>query len=351
MAQNRGEWSELYAILYLLLDEKLKIVNSDFDVKRDNIFKIKEIISNNKKSNILKFKILENDILLTFDDVEISINKKDISSQKEELLNSIQKAPKSKGSFGIPKIKKWLLEKGITSNIKADNKSKEDITLLNFDNLKNNEVLLGYSIKSQLGKPATILNSSKQTDFKYIVNGIDDKYIDEINAINTPKKLFDRVNKIYELGGSIEFSEVVSDKFNNNLELVDTKLPSALAEALLNSYIYGTKDLEKLFSMSTIYSKKIYKKKLEDFLLAISFNMNPSENWDGEKKVNGGIIVVSNDGNVYVLDLVYHEKEVKEYLLKNTKLDSPSSTRYDMLNLRKENGKIVFTLNLQVRYK
>ena len=37
--------------------------------------------------------------------------------------------------------------------------------------------------------------------------------------------------------------------------------------------------------------------------------------------------------------------------MKETKLDTPSSKRYDMLNLIKENGEIIFTLNLQIRYK
>lgn len=49
MAQNRGEWSELYAIFYLLLNEKLKIVNSNLELETKDIFQVKEIISKKKK--------------------------------------------------------------------------------------------------------------------------------------------------------------------------------------------------------------------------------------------------------------------------------------------------------------
>lgn len=71
-----------------------------------------------------------------------------------------------------------------------------------------------------------------------------------------------------------------------------------------------------------------------------------------EFSVNGGLIIVSKSSEVYVLDMVYYENGLKEFLILNeTKLDSPSSSRYDMLHLRKENEEVYFTLNLQVRYK
>ena len=47
----------------------------------------------------------------------------------------------------------------------------------------------------------------------------------------------------------------------------------------------------------------------------------------------------------------YLEKYIRKYILNNTKLESPSSTRYNMLNIFEEDGEYYFTLNLQVRYK
>ena len=67
--------------------------------------------------------------------------------------------------------------------------------------------------------------------------------------------------------------------------------------------------------------------------------------------VTGGLLIVQTNGDVVTLDLIYHKDEVNNYLLNNTKLDSPSSSRYHMLELEEKNGKVYFTLNLQVRYK
>ena len=92
------------------------------------------------------------------------------------------------------------------------------------------------------------------------------------------------------------------------------------------------------------------KKKLGDFLSAISFGFFPGTKWNGENVVNGGLLIVTDEGNVVVLDLVYYENTVRKYLINNTQLDSPSSTRYHMLEVFKDNDEYYFTLNLQVRY-
>lgn len=87
-------------------------------------------------------------------------------------------------------------------------------------------------------------------------------------------------------------------------------------------------------------------------MIAVSFGMFPSIKWEGYNLVDGGILLVSKDKNVYLLDLIYHQKEVKKFLLNYSRLDTPSSTRYNMLDLKiNKNGEVYFTLNLQIRYK
>lgn len=121
----------------------------------------------------------------------------------------------------------------------------------------------------------------------------------------------------------------------------------------LNSYKYNNKNLLDLFKQSKIYNNsKVSIKKLEDFLIAVSFGMLPSIKWGGYNLVDGGILLVSKDKNVYLLDLIYHQKEVKKFLLNYSRLDTPSSIRYNMLDLKiNKNGEVYFTLNLQIRYK
>jgi hypothetical protein len=79
--------------------------------------------------------------------------------------------------------------------------------------------------------------------------------------------------------------------------------------------------------------------------------MRASEAWDGKNEVNGGIIIVTKGGEVYLLDLIYFKTIVDKYLIDNIKLDSPSSKRYKMFEIYKEDDKYYFKLNLQVRFK
>ena len=52
MAFNRGEWSELYAIFYLLSNKKLKIVDSNMKMITDDLFIVESVIAEKKKGNI-----------------------------------------------------------------------------------------------------------------------------------------------------------------------------------------------------------------------------------------------------------------------------------------------------------
>ena len=122
-------------------------------------------------------------------------------------------------------------------------------------------------------------------------------------------------------------------------------------DLILKYYKDSQKNLKILFENSSIYNSVELSKKLEDFLLAISLGMRPSEPWYGDYEADGGILIVNNDSKVYTLDMKYNLNDVKTFLVSQTKLDSPSSTRYNMLDLKEENGKIYFTLNLQIRYR
>ena len=157
--------------------------------------------------------------------------------------------------------------------------------------------------------------------------------------------------KISEYGGKIIFDRVVSNIFDYNLKMIDIGLSSALGEALLSSYKHNEKNLNKLFTESTIYNNKtLALKKLEDFLMAASFGMFPGSVWAGNYEANGGLIVVEENSEVYVIDMVYFSDEIKKFLVAESRLDTPSSSRYNMPELIEENDKVYFTLNLQVRY-
>lgn len=55
--------------------------------------------------------------------------------------------------------------------LKASSTAKTDITIVVHDQRTNQQPTLGFSIKSQLGSPSTLLNAGKTTNFIYKING------------------------------------------------------------------------------------------------------------------------------------------------------------------------------------
>lgn len=256
MGLNKGEWSELYAIFHLLVNRKLKLIDCKFNILSENIFVVQSILTKRKNGEI-KFEIKDNEIIPTVLGIRMTpIKTNDINIFKTKMFNSISEGGNGSGSFDLKDVTNWLKERGIQDKFKALSRVKEDLFLFNLDTTRKTSVMLGYSVKSQLGSPATILNASNHTNFKYQIIGFKEKYIPIINKINTGTKLLDKIKSIEEYGGKIIFHSIESKIFTENLQMIDMLLPSALGEVLINSYRYNEKNLLSLFQTSTIYNNK-----------------------------------------------------------------------------------------------
>jgi hypothetical protein len=335
---NKGEWSELYTFLYLFKNSNLVIVDENIKPIENNIFQILEIILSDKK-----YEIKENEI------IKISTNEErykieDISKSLYLLFKKIVSQKSSKGSFEIPEIKSIIDSLFDGKKIKGNSREKGDLEANVLDKKQNRKVSISYNIKSNLGAKATLLNASQHTNFIYEIKNINESIMKANNSIFTRTKLLDRCNYLISKGTKFEFLQVESEVFAKNLKLVDTKLDEVLAEMLLLSYTKNEKDIEKLIEFSTkSESDKIYfRKKLGDFANAVTFGMRASEEWSGYNEVNGGILLVEKDGDIYLLDLIYFKNLVDKYLIKNIKLDSPSFSRYKMFEVFKKDDKFYF---------
>lgn len=349
MGFNKGEWSELYTFLYLLENPDLVIVDENLQVIDKALFKILEIILADKK-----YKIEDENILKLLNDEqskEYDINH--LSEQNRVLLAKILAHKSAKGSFEIKEIQPLIDDFFDGQKPKGASNVKGDLTANVLDNKRSQNFNISYNIKSNLGSPATLLNASNHTNFIYEVTGIDDNMMKQCNNIVTSNKLLDRCLFLNSSSATISFIKVESDTFEYNLKLIDSNLDKFLAKMLYISYVENTKDIQELISIISTDENDInfYKKKISDFANAVTFGMRAGEKWNGTNEVNGGIILVTKTGEVYLLDLIYFKNIVDKYLIDNIKLDSPSSTRYRMFDIYKENGKYFFKLNLQIRFK
>lgn len=353
MAMNRGEWSEFYAILSLLENPDMNIANEKLEDITNDLYRVKKL-SLQEQETIIDY-VLHHDLDVSVyfnNELKEEIDKLEIKDKKKTLYDSIKKATVGSGAFEIDDVQKLLDRMSPRGILKSKSFSKKDLKAFVKDRRLGTDKLLKYSIKSSLGSPATILNASNHTNFIYEVNGLNSENVEMINSIDTKKKLLKKYEMIKSLGGQIHFSKMECQNFDYNLRLIDSNMPNYLGDVLLNSYASGKKNLKELFlKYANFIDEDFALKKLGDFLEAISFGFFPSIKWNGINDVNGGLIVVKKDGKVIILDLIYFKQTVINYLIEETKLDSPSSSRYHMLKLYTENGKIYFKLNLQIRYK
>ena len=245
-------------------------------------------------------------------------------------------------------------------SLKASSSAKTDITIIVHDQRTGLQPSLGFSIKSQLGNPSTLLNAGETTNFIYkiVAAKINQQNIIEINNISSRSKIKDRILEIKDQGGNLEFVKTQRTIFSNNLILIDSLLPQILSNVVLNFYTSSHSNIEDLVKLTedenplkfdTTDKHLYYSYKIKRFLTDIALGLMPSKVWTGEYDATGGYLIVKADGEVLCYH-IYNKNEFENYLLANTKLDTASSTKHKFGEIYEENGQLYFKLNLQIRF-
>lgn len=195
LSGNKGEWSEIYALFRLLGEGKVHAGDADMN-KLDLYYPILNVIREESKRYEYKPDIEQNIVIIDENGNEYAR----ISMDKfmEESMRLLEDIKNAKGaSFSIPQTEEFMNEVGC-SKIKAKSLDKSDIHIVIHDLRTNMKPLLGFSIKSQLGTPSTLLNAGKTTNITYRVVGtsLSAGDIQEINAIDEHlsrmKAIFDK---------------------------------------------------------------------------------------------------------------------------------------------------------------
>jgi hypothetical protein len=238
--------------------------------------------------------------------------------------------------------------------LKARSADKSDINVQLLDVNTGFEQIVGFSIKSELGSPPTLLNAGKTTNFIYRVDGLSRDKIVEINAIETDYKLLDRVAAIKTNGGKFSFVKTANATFADNLVMIDSQMAIVVAEMLVAYYSGTAKTCMDLLKHIAVVdplsrSKKFYEYKIKELLCAVALGMKPATPWDGLDEATGGYIVVKTDGEVLAYH-IYNRDSFKGYLMNSTRFESAGSSKHDYATLYEENGKVFIKLNLQIRF-
>jgi len=245
-------------------------------------------------------------------------------------------------------------------SLKASSSSKTDITIVVHDQRSNQAPTLGFSIKSQLGSPSTLMNAGKTTNFIFKINGIEltENEIEEINSIATRSKIMDRIAEVQNNNGEFEFIKTERQIFSNNLVLIDSLLPQILSQIVFDFYSSEFSHLTDLVNKTatknplkfdTENEHKFYEYKIKRFLTDVALGMMPSQVWTGKYDATGGYLIVKENGDVLCYH-IYNRNEFEDYLLNNTKLDTASSSRHRFGKVYKKDNQLYFKLNLQIRF-
>lgn len=356
LSGNKGEWSEIYALFKLLGDKQLFAGNADLNKVEKLFYPIIKIIRYESGGNF-EYEINGDLVIISGGKEQLRIPVKTFTEQSVKLLATIKA---SNGAFSIPEIETFMNSINCGS-LKAKSTSKSDIQIVIHDQRINQTAELGFSIKSQLGGQATLLNAGKTTNFIYQISDFQptENQIKSINEIDTKSKIKDRIENIKQIGGNINYVSLEQDVFKNNLVLIDSLLPNILAEIVRTFYTSNLSSIKDLteninktnpLNYDNQFAHTFYEYKIKRFLTDVALGMTPSKVWNGIYDATGGYLIVKENGDVLCYH-IYNRNQFEDYLFQNTKLETASSSRHEFGKVYCENGKNYFKLNLQIRFK
>ena len=220
--------------------------------------------------------------------------------------------------------------------------------------------IMGFSIKSKFGQNPTLFNAGSSSQYLYKLAGCDDAMMDEFNAITENGGRGWSKCKAYlsNHGISMEFARTQNPIYNDNLFLVRESMAKIMAWCIKDRLIDSPRHFEVMETVERMIvanplgvpaARVYYEKAIKDFLMAGFTGMTAGKEWDGKEQVNGGYIVVMDDGDV----ICYHSSDresFRDYLYRNTHFEYVSADKYLWSRIVKIDGEYYLPLNFSVRF-
>lgn len=377
LSYNNGEWAEVYIFFKVIADRKLYTADADFNPIKDVYLDVLSVIREEVKGEVYKYK--------TGDTVTIFLNKepvgyvpvsefikyKDIlwklleentdttftSEEVESFLNSIY--------IFNPKSPAHIVSKFCGGTV--------DIVIETQDRSGVNRIL-GFSCKSDLRASSTLLNASgDNTNFVFEITGpMDDEKMNKFNSIFKQVKrkgetcydvaTTDRMQYLHEIGCDINFVDTAKSISKINLiKCGGMEMPGIVAGMLKKFYfenLGGTtsvQDCIEYLAENDVVGygfddlKETYHGKIAYLLLCTFTGMRLGSPWNGRQAVNGGYIVVKNNGDVVAFHSTIAD-EFKDFLVAKMIMEGPSHSRHKDMVIYKEGDRYFLKLALQLRF-
>ena len=350
---NIGEWSELYALGYLLVHGGAFAADQNQEAIPDVFHKVLQVhLGGNSNQLDLNYIIRNAEITILISGNEVArVDRSLIQVTIEAMLSELEdgKLRKTFQLISGGDLLRLLKRDRISA---GSGETENDLELVLEDQVTEAPTpRVGFNIKSQLGGRATLLNASGATNFVFniVPNSVhsQNRYPNFVHGKHSRN-----LQLLYEAGYHLEFDKIASETFQNNLMLLDLKCPEHLAQVLLHSYLKEEKSFEqvvkKVYPDNDMNSKQAVFK-LKEFLGAVAMGLRPSIEWDGDTTKFSGLLVVKASGEV-VFYYLYNRKNFEEHLFRNVGFERPSTSRHRYGEIYSENEQDKLKLNLQIRF-
>ena len=336
---NRGEWTEAYVFLRLLGDGRIHGATSDLVRDELTYIDIINIIRDEPEKFMIFERFIKNDVAYVrssdgTNTIKI-ITAPELTEVASYLYNLIKTVTGDR-KFQLPEIQAYLKSIDIDSpKPTMSNRAKEkygiktDIIITTEDSFDHVTSTNGFSIKSHLGSPPTLFNSSQTSGFVYKIVNCD---INGMYALNSLDSFVDIIKKIKEVS-SLEYCGCRNEIFFQNICIIDSRMDEILQRAALfqAGYLTGLSS-NNLSDMSDALVADnplnvrnpgvFYPAKLKALLFASFAGMTASNEWNGRKKLTGGYIDVDKEGEMLYYRAI-SDDVFENYLYKHTYFDRP----------------------------
>ena len=163
---NKGEWSEIYALLKIIADKQLYQGDGNLSRLQSAVLPIIKVLRD-ESDGTYEYTIEQNLVIINGAGNSFSIPVLSFQQFSVALLENIKL---STATFSVPEVEAFIATFNCKS-LKADSSAKSDIRIVLHDEITGNSPELGFSIKSQLGSASTLLNAGKTTNFIYKIDG------------------------------------------------------------------------------------------------------------------------------------------------------------------------------------
>ena len=350
-SKNVGEWSEVYALAYLLSKGGGYGANDQQEAILTLFYKVLEAL--------FKSEVNGADLIYKVKNKEIEINvasklvgnvaRIKLAKLAQELHRELL-LPHAGRAFTLPKGDE-VLRTLMKSSASASSRSYTDIALKLEDQKTHMPTpFIGFSIKSQLSGAATLLNATAATNFKYEI--VPSKRTVQGQIPKFGPSLKPDMQELVNRGYKLKFVKILNDIHQNNMNLIDSNLADYMANLLFETTQHSNNHFSKIAEIvypPTEGHNQAVLLKLKRYLGNVMLGMTPTTPWSGQPTDFGGLILVKQTGDVLFYYL-YNMADFQDFLYNNLKFEYGQRSRHNFGSPYKEGGKTFINLNLQLRF-